>query len=164
MHIFLDCHRFLWLFKWLSLILFWNSCTRYFLGWTTSFPWKIGTWTYFQNFTYLLNRKLFLARAHERKFFLSLVEKMLIAFFNISRSMVTSRNSRLGAASFFSASICFRLPFPGKAMSLFSRYWLLQIDSYCGEIPSSSATSFTLFRAKLNSSQLISTAFILKVL
>ena len=46
-----------------------------------------------ETITHLLNSKFFLMRLYERIFFLSLEEKMLIAFFKMSRSMRASANS-----------------------------------------------------------------------
>ena len=72
--------------------------------------------------THRLNSKFFLMRLYERIFFLSLEQKMLMAFFKMSRPMRASANSFRSLEISFSASVCIFLPFPGNAISLWFLY------------------------------------------
>jgi len=53
---------------------------------------------------------------YEPEYLLSPLEKMLIAFFRMSRSICVSRNSFFNKASSCSAALRITLPFPGKLL------------------------------------------------
>jgi hypothetical protein len=65
-------------------------------------------------FTHHLNGISHTVITYELIDFPSLTEKMLIAFFNISRSIFASRNSFRNLVFCLSRSVIFGLPFPGK--------------------------------------------------
>src|SRR5690554_6458338 len=72
----------------------------------------IATLTNFKNFTHLPNRKFQSMILYELVNLLLLAEKMPTAFFNMSRSMVTSASSFFNLASSFSSGVSCLLPLP----------------------------------------------------
>src|SRR5690554_2410 len=72
----------------------------------------IATLTNLKNFAHLLNRKFQSMILYELVDLLSLAEKMPTAFFNMSRSMVTSASSFFNLASSFSSGVSCLLPLP----------------------------------------------------
>lgn len=114
-------------------------------------PFVIGTPRNFQKSTHHLNRPLFrVIVLNKLKNQLPLLEMMLIAFFNISRSISTSLRLFSNSIIFLRSSLNMAFPLPEKADSPFSRYSFRQGYNKKGSIPNSCASSYTFLRSFLN--------------
>ena len=103
-----------------------------------------------KHFTHLLNRVFRPMCCYKLVFLLSFLEKMVIAFFNISVSNRASANSFSKAWIRFSSSVKLLLPLPGKLSSPASRNCLRHFVIKLICIPSSSLRDFTVSPPRLH--------------
>ena len=125
--------------------------------WTIFQPLIVAAFSHLKYFAHHLNGKSGAVITYELVDFPSLLEKMLTAFFKISRSILASRSSFLSRAFSLSKSVILGFPLPGKLLCSYLWYSRRHRYNNSGRIPNSSAISLALPLAKESS-----TAFCLK--
>jgi hypothetical protein len=114
-------------------------------------PTVVATSGHFQNSTHHLNRpSLGVVVPYKLIDQRPLLEMMLSAFFNISRSVSASYKRFSKSAMRLASSLTDWLPFPGKQASPFKENSFRQRYNNTGAIPNSCASSDMLLRSKLN--------------
>ena len=114
-------------------------------------PTVIRASRYLQHFTHHLNRPLFrVVLIYKLKNQRPLLEMMLNAFFNISRSISASLRRFSNSVILLVSSFIDWIPGPGKLEAPFSLYSFRHRYNRKGAIPNSWASSDTFLRSKLN--------------